>query len=51
MVSPAHDELNCCLKYLPKDYIMIHPETKFIADAERNAVEEQIINKTLMKQM
>ena len=40
MVGPAHDELNCCLKYLPKDYIMIHPETKFIADAERNAIEE-----------
>ena len=40
MVGPAGDERNCCLKYLPKDYIMIHPKTKFIADAERSAIEE-----------
>ena len=30
---------------------MIHPETKFIANAERNAIEEQSINWTLVKQI
>lgn len=36
MVGTIRDELNCCLKCLPKDYTVIHPETKFIANAGRN---------------
>lgn len=37
MVGITDDELSCCLKCLPKDCTMIHPETKFIANAERNS--------------
>lgn len=36
MVGTTHDELSCCLKCLPKEYTVIHPETKFTANAERN---------------
>ena len=36
MVGTTNDEFNCCLKCLSKDYTVIHPETKYIANAERN---------------
>lgn len=35
MVGTARGEFNCCLKYLLKDYTMIHPEIKFMKNAER----------------
>lgn len=54
MVGITHDELNCCFKCLPKDYTMIHPETKFIANAEMQkemATEKQSISWILVKQI